>query len=175
MKIFIPIYSLLVSIVSFILSWLAKYIFLLTQYKDFLFYLGFISLVVVIVSLILLIKNRGLTEWINSIIDSENARQFLRIIGKINEFNSQTQLDPVQRVFNSCLYYTSINYFRDHVEVRICVPNSEEAAKILREKEKHLLDQLDRYPFMKRYMLNHKSEKNGQFDVYRGSKKKDDK
>ncbi|ARD06168.1 hypothetical protein B1745_00140 [Lactobacillus amylolyticus] len=172
MTIFIPVYSLLISLASFALSYLTKYVFFLTQYKNWLICLGFISLAVSIISLIFFAKNRGLTEYFHSVDDSNDLRKFLYIPKRINDYTDKTKVDLVQQMYNSCLHYTTINYFRDHVEVRICVPQNDEAVKILREKEEHLLDHLERYSYMKKYMLNNKPEKDGQFNVYYGSRKK---
>lgn len=175
MIIFMPLYSLLVSLASWVLGYLTKYIFFLTQYKNLLLALSAISFAVCVISLILLIKERGLTEYFHSVDNSNDLRKFLYIPRRINDYTDKTKVDLVQQMYNSCLHYTSINYFRDHVEVRICVPQNDESAKILREKEERLLDQLERYSFMKKYMLNNKPERDGQYDVYYGSRKKNNK
>lgn len=131
MILFLPIYEIIVGVISFVLGYLTHRFNLLAQYQTLFLLIGAVLLIVALLSLFLLIRKRGFKNYLKSLIDTNRLRNFLRQQKVISDFTSKTKVDINLNIYNSALHYTYIDYFPEHVDIWICIPNNVTAKKIL--------------------------------------------
>lgn len=136
MKLFLPLYETGVGVISLILDYLIQRFNLLTQYQTFFLLIGTVSLIAALLSFFLLIRKRSFKNYLKSLIDTNRLRNFLRQQKVINDFTSKAKVDINLNIYNSALHYTYIDYFPDHVDIWIYIPNNVAAKKILDENLK---------------------------------------
>lgn len=168
MKLFLPLYEIAVGVISLILDYLTHRFNLLTTYQTFFLLIGIISLAVALLSIFLLIRNRGLKNYLKSLIDTNRLRNFLRQQNSINDFTSKAKVNLDQRVYNSALWYTYIDYAEDSMEVWVCIPNNFKAKKVLDSNLDNIAQEVSSYT--DKYICSGHTRK-GSFYVYEGEKK----
>ncbi len=131
MKLFLPLYEIGIGVISLILDYLTHHFNLLTTYQTFFLFIGIMSLAVALLSIFVLSRNRGLKNYLKSLIDTNRLRNFLHQQKVINDFTSKTKVDINQNIYNSALRYTYIDYYPDHVDIWICIPENVTAKKLL--------------------------------------------
>lgn len=131
MDIFIPLYGLGIGS-GFGILW-----FLMNRYNFLLQYqtnVAIITVSLITLSVILIVmwcKKLGVVNYIDSLTDTHQLRQFLKKQNSYSSFNFQKNVDVIQQYYNAALWHTSIKYMKDSMEVHICIPNNVDAAKLL--------------------------------------------
>lgn len=168
MKLFMPLYEFLVGIVLLCLNWLIHYFNLLMQYSICLLSTGWLMIGIAVTSIILLIRKRGLKNYLKSLVDTSRFRQFLRQQNSINEFTAKTNVDFNQKIYNSALWYTYIDYTKASMDVWVCIPNNFKAKKLLDSNLDNIAQEVSSYT--NKYICSTYTRK-GSFYHYHGEKK----
>lgn len=168
MKLFLPLYELLAGAIALCVDYLTYRLNLLSQYQSFILMLGISLVILAFVSICLLSKKRGFGNYLRSLIDTNRLRGFLRQQNTINDFTSAPRIDVNQRIYNSALHYTYIDYNKDSMQVWVCIPNSVKAKKMLDDNLTDLAQEVNSYS--DKYILSSHTRK-GSFYLYQGTKK----
>lgn len=168
MKLFRPLYELLIGAILLCLAWLINFFKLLVEYAPYFLLAGGVLIAVAVISVILLTRKRGFKNYLKSLVDTSRLRQFLRQQNSINEFTAKVNVDLNQRIYNSALKYTYIDYFPDHVEVWICIPNNATAKKALKQNLRSAEEEISSYTDV--YIISAPKRQKG-FYYYHGEKK----
>ena len=119
MKLFFPIYESLASVIIICLDRLIHRFNLFIQYQTIVLIIGVGLLILAAISVYLLSRKRGFGNYCKSLNDSCRLRSFLRQQNTINDFTSKAKVNLDQRIYNSALWYTYIDYAEDSMEVRV--------------------------------------------------------
>lgn len=168
MKLFMPLYELLVGSVVLCIDYLTCQFNLLKQYQSFILMAGISLVILALVSIGLLSKRRGFGNYLKSLIDTGRLRSFLHQQNTINDFTSTPRVDVDQRIYNSTLRYTYIDYSKDLMQVWVCIPNSVKAKKMLDDNLTDLAQEVNSYS--DKYILSSHTRK-GSFYIYQGVRK----
>lgn len=123
---------------------------------------------IAVTSIILLIRKRGLKNYLKSLVDTSRFRQFLRQQNSINEFTAKTNVDFNQKIYNSALWYTYIDYTKASMDVWVCIPNNFKAKKLLDSNLDNIAQEVSSYT--NKYICSTYTRK-GSFYHYHGEKK----
>lgn len=168
MKLFLPIYELLASVIIICLDWLIHRFNLFIQYQTIVLIIGVGLLILAAISVYLLSRKRGFGNYCKSLNDSCRLRSFLRQQNTINDFTSKAKVTLDQRIYNSALWYTYIDYAEDSMEVRVCIPNNFKAKKVLDSNLDNIAQEVSSYT--DKYICSGHTRK-GSFYIYKGEKK----
>lgn len=168
MKLFMPLYELLVGMVLLCFNWLVHYFNFLMQYSILFLFTGWLMVAIAVTSIILLIRKRGLRNYLKSLVDTNRFRQFLRQQNSINEFTSKKNINIDQRIYNSALWYTYIDYTSHSMNVWVCIPNNFKAKKLLDSNLDNIAQEVSSYT--NKYICSTYTRK-GSFYHYHGEKK----
>lgn len=168
MKLFLPLYETFVSVIIFSLYWLIHRFNLFMQYQPIILIIGIGLLILAAISVYLLSRKRGFGNYCKSLNDSCRLRSFLRQQNSINDFTSKTKVNLDQRIYNSALWYTYIDYAKDSMEVWACIPNNFKAKKVLDSNLDNIAQEVSSYT--DKYICSGHTRK-GNFYVYKGEKK----
>lgn len=168
MKLFLPLYETFVSVIIFGLYWLIHKLNLFMKYQPIILIIGIGLLVFAAISVYILSKKRGFSNYCKSLNDSCRLRRFLRQQNSINDFTSKAKVNLDQRIYNSALWYTYIDYAEDSMEVRVCIPNNFKAKKVLDSNLDNIAQEVSSYT--DKYICSGHTRK-GSFYIYKGEKK----
>lgn len=168
MKLFLPLYETFVSVIIFSLDWLIQRFNLFTKYQTIILVVGIGLLILAVFSVYLLSRQRGFVNYCKSLNDTGRLRRFLRQQNSINDFTSKKKVNLDQRIYNSALWYTYIDYAKDSMEVWACIPNNFKAKKVLDSNLDNIAQEVSSYT--DKYICSGHTRK-GNFYVYKGEKK----
>lgn len=168
MKLFLPIYESLSGLAVICLDWLIHRLNLFMQYQTITLMMGIGLLILAASSVYLLSRKRGFINYCKSLNDTGRLRRFLCQQNSINDFTSKAKVNLDQRVYNSALWYTYIDYAKDSMEVWVCIPNNFKAKKVLDSNLDNIAQEVSSYT--DKYICSGHTRK-GSFYVYKGEKK----
>lgn len=168
MKLFMPLYEALCGSVFIFLDILIDQFNLLKQYQTIILMISMALLTLSIVSVCLLSKKRGFFNYCKSLNDTSKLRQFLRQQNSINDFTSKAKVNLDQRIYNSTLWHTYIDYTDESMEVWVAIPNSFKAKKLLDSNLDYIAQEVSSYT--EKYICSGHIRKGG-FYIYKGEKK----
>lgn len=168
MKLFLPIHELFASVIIFCIDWLIHQLNLFVQYQTIILMIGTGVLILAVSSVYLLSRRRGFVNYCKSLNDTGRLRRFLHQQNSINDFTSKTKVNIDQRIYNSTLRYTYIDYAEDSMKVWVCIPNNFKAKKVLDSNLDNIAQEVSSYT--DKYICSSHTRK-GSFYVYKGEKK----
>jgi len=168
MKIFLPLYESLLGLIILCLGWLVHRFNLFIQYQTTVLIIGVGLLILAAISVYLLSRRRDFVNYCKSINDTVRLRRFLRQQNSINDFTSKEKVDLDQRIYNSALWYTYIDYAKDSMEVWVFIPTNFKAKKVLDSNLDNIAQEVSSYT--DKYICSGYTRK-GSFYVYKGAKK----
>lgn len=168
MKLFMPLYEVLIGLTAMCINWIMHRFNLLVQYQTTILIIGVGLLILAAISVYLSSRRRGFVNYCKSLDDTVRLRRFLRQQNSINDFTSKEKVDLDQRIYNSALWYTYIDYAKDSMEVWVCIPNNFKAKKVLDSNLDNIAEEVSSYT--DKYICSGYTRK-GSFYIYKGTKK----
>ncbi len=168
LKLFIPIYEFLAGTVLLWIDYIPYRFNLLNQYQSFILLVGISLIILALTSIYLLSKRRGFGNYFKSLIDTNRLRSFLRQQNSINDFTSKAKVNLDQRIYNSALWHTYIDYAENSMTVWVCIPNNFKAKKVLDSNLDNIAQEVSSYT--DKYICSTYTRK-GSFYLYKGEKK----
>lgn len=169
MFLFIPVYLLLGSSICLILEALEKHFNFILVNTVVLLWLGIVLALLGILILFIFIRKRGCRNYLRSLTDTIQLRSFMKLRNNFNDFTGQKKQNLIQNSYNSALWDTYIDYGRNSMIAKICIPNSLEAENILDQNLKQVTKELKSYA-SDNYLISD-AYREGHFYIFKGEKR----